>query len=120
MKLLLLSIFTFVLFAHSNAFSFDYNKKILMRKTLNHSLKNYEITTDIDYRNRENKLNYRHYDAGLKRNFADNWSISLKYRTIYKKKKTEWDLAEQRPQFQITKSMHSDFVKLINALLPAA
>lgn len=112
MKPLLLSIFIFLSF--SNAYAFDYNQKILTKKRLKNSLSNFSMTTDIDYRRRENKLNYRHYDAGLRRYFKDDWSISLKYRHVYKKKKNEWDLSEIRPQFQITKSSNSDSLKLIS------
>lgn len=106
----------FIFFLSSKSYAFDYNQKFLLQKELSGSLNNWAITTDIDYRKKEDELNYRHYDAGLKRSFKDNWSISLKYRHVYKKDDSQWDLAEQRPQIQISKSIYTNFVKLFSRL----
>ena len=102
----------FIFFLSTESYGFDYNQKLLLQKKLTGPLNNWAITTDIDYRKKEDELNYRHYDAGLKRSFKDDWSFSLKYRHVYKKSDGQWDLAEQRPQIQISKSIYTNFVKL--------
>ena len=112
MKLIL--IFTYLILINSflinSAHSFNHNKKIILRKNFN----KFTILGDIDYRNKDKDdqdLYHRHYDLGIRIPLTKNWSGSFKYRNIYRKSESEWDLFEQRPQLQITNVINYSFLK---------
>jgi hypothetical protein len=103
LKILKILFFTSLFLASTNSFAFNYNRKITLEK----QFKDFGILGDIEYRNKEKKLNHRHYDLGIIfPEIHQNLNILLKYRQAYRKlenfSNNEWYLYEKRPQFQVS------------------
>ena len=101
-KLILLLIFPFCLLSQSINHS---EKLAIKKKVLGLNLKG-----EIDLRTNDSGPFHRHYDAGFSLPFLDTWSLSIQYRSVFRKKDGQWDL-EKRPHVTIEKVIVSNKVK---------
>ena len=101
-KLILLLIFPFCLLSQSINHS---EKLAIKKKVLGLNLKG-----EIDLRTNESGPFHRHYDAGFSLPFLDTWSLSIQYRSVFRKKDGQWDL-EKRPHATIEKVIVSNKIK---------